>query len=110
MPNEFKNARQAVGVAFATGYTVPASTTSILIAARATNVDGTNDAKIDARIRDVSGATDTHIAFQMVVPKGGAVDLAANGAKFVLETTDFIEFKADSASDIEVQLGILEIT
>ena len=109
MANTFKNAYLDVTSSNTAIYTAPASTTSIVISLRITNVDGSS---ADTIIADVIDGTsgNSRIAYQMNVPVGSSVELAGT-SKIVLETGDKIELTGGASSgDLEAFASILEIT
>ena len=108
MANTFKNAYHDVTTSLADSYTAPGSTTSIVLTLRVTNVDGTNDATVDARVVDGSSG-DSYLAYTMNVPADSSIELAGT-SKIVLETGDKIQLKGSSASDLEAFISVLQIT
>ena len=109
MANTFKNAYLDVTNSAQTIYTAPASTTSIVLTLRATNVDGTNDATVDVRVVDSDGSNDAYIAYEMSVPADTSLELAGS-SKIVLDAGDKIQAKASATGDIEFLASYLEIT
>ena len=108
MANTFQNAYHDVTTSLAAAYTAPSSTTSIVLTCRITNVDGTNDATVDATITDGSSG-ESYIAKTMNVPADTSIELAGV-SKLVLETGDILKLKASAASDLEAFISVLEIT
>lgn len=109
MPTAYKNARQAVGTSYATVYTCPASTTAIVLAAQAVNVDGTASADVSAQWLDSSAAdAATRLIETMPVVAGTAESLLTGPV--VLEAGDAFQAKASAAGDIELTLVIQENT
>ena len=89
--------------------TVAASTQTIVLSIRATNVDGTNDATVDVQVVDTGGSPTAYIAKTITVPANSTLELAGT-SKLVLETGDKIQALASAASDIEIFVSYLEIT
>ena len=83
MANTFKNGRAAATASLATVYTVPASTTSIVLLAQATNV-GSGAQAVTFCWYDASGSVKTELVKLLSVPEKAAVGLIAG--KLVLET------------------------
>ena len=109
MAETFKNAYLDVTNAAQTVYTAPASTTSIVISLRITNVDGTADDTITADVIDGTSGN-SRIANTMSVPADTSLELAGS-SKIVLETGDKIDLTGGAASgDLEAFASILEIT
>tara|TARA_B100000287_G_C20271567_1_gene638223 strand:+ start:231 stop:563 length:333 start_codon:yes stop_codon:yes gene_type:complete len=88
---------------------VAASTQTIVLTLRATNVDGTNDATVDVQVVDTGGSPTAYIAKTITVPANSTLELAGT-SKLVLETGDKIQALASAASDIEIFVSYLEIT
>ena len=109
MAETFKNAYLDVTSSAQTVYTAPASTTSIVISLRVTNVDGTADDTITADVIDGTSGN-SRIANTMSVPADTSLELAGS-SKIVLETGDKIDLTGGAASgDLEAFVSILEIT
>lgn len=109
MAETFKNAYLDVTNSAQTVYTAPASTTSIVISLRVTNVDGTADDTITADVIDGTSGN-SRIANTMSVPADTSLELAGT-SKIVLETGDKIDLTGGAASgDLEAFVSILEIT
>ena len=108
MAETFKNAYLDVTSSAQTVYTAPASTTSIVISLRITNVDGAADDTITADVIDGTSGN-SRIANTMSVPADTSLELAGT-SKIVLETGDSIELTGGAASgDLEAFVSILEI-
>ena len=88
---------------------VAASTQTIALSIRATNVDGVNDATVDVQVVDTGGSHTAYIAKTMSVPADTSLELAGS-SKIVLETGDKIQALASAASDVEIFVSYLEIT
>ena len=109
MAETFKNAYLDVTSSAQTVYTAPASTTSIVISLRITNVDGSADDTITADVIDGTSGN-SRIANTMSVPADTSLELAGT-SKIVLETGDKIDLTGGAASgDLEAFVSILEIT
>ena len=108
MANTFKNAYYDVTDSLLAAYTCPGSTTAIVLTLRITNVDGANDATIDATVTDGSSG-ESYIAYTMTVPADSSIELAGT-SNFVLEATDIVKLKASADSDLEAFISVLQIT
>lgn len=109
MANTFKNAYLDVTSSAQTIYTAPASTTSIVLTLRVSNVDGTNSDTITADVVDASSGN-ARIAYTISVPADSSLELAGT-SKIVLEAGDSIQLTGGNASgDLEAFMSILEIT
>ena len=109
MAEAFKNAYLDVTSSAQTIYTAPASTESVVITLRITNVDGSADDTITADVIDGSSGN-SRIAYELSVPADTTVELAGT-SKIILETGDKIDLTGGAASgDLEAYLGVVEIT
>lgn len=105
----YKNARLLVGTAYATVYTVPASTTAIVLLCQAANVHGAANADISLQWLDASNANAaTRLTHTIVVPADAAIGLL--DGKLVLEAGDDLQAMGSAAGDIELTLSVMEIT
>ena len=109
MANTFKNEYYDITASHAVAYTCPSSTTAIILTCRITNVDGTNDATVDAEIVDNGGSEQAYIAYELSCPADTTVELAGT-SKLVLEAGDTLKLKASAASDLEAFISVLQIT
>ena len=97
--NVAANAEQTV-------YTVPGSTTSIIIGLTVANLTS-NSVTVDVAIARVS-LNDVSIGLNLPIPSGGSLDALAG--KVVLETTDKITVACDTVNGIDTALSVMEIT
>jgi len=110
MANTFKNSYLDVTNSAQDLYTAPASTTSIVLTLRVTNVDGTNADDVTVEVVDSDTTTKAFIASTMAVPADSSLEIAGT-SKIVLEAGDKIQVTGAAASgDLEVFASILEIT
>jgi len=106
----FKNANLDVTSTPTTIYTAPASTTSIVMSLRISNVDGSVSDSITAEWIDSDGTTKAYLGYTLTVPADSVLELAGE-SKIVLETGDKIDLTGAAASgDLEAFMSILEIT
>ena len=87
-------------------YTCPAATTAIVIHCQVANVDGTNSADVNIDLYD--GTEARAVVSTLAVPADTAVNPI--GGKLVLEASDVLRCWASADDDLELTLGILEIT
>ena len=87
-------------------YTCPASTTAIVIHCQIANVDGTSAADVNIDLYD--GTEARAVVSTLSVPADSAVNPI--GGKLVLEDGDELRAWASATGDLELTLGILEIT
>ena len=97
--NVAANAEQTV-------YTVPVSTTSIIIGLTVANLTS-NSVTVDVKINRAS-LNDVSIGVNLPIPSGGSLDALAG--KVVLETTDVITVTCDTLNGIDTALSVMEIT
>ena len=107
MANTFKNGRAAATASLATVYTVPSSTTAIVLLAQATNV-GSGAQAVTFCWYDSSGSVKTELVKLLSVPEKAAVGLIAG--KLVLEASDYLQIQSTASSLIEFSFSVLEIT
>lgn len=116
MANTFKVKTNAAMPASAgtplTLYTVPSSTTSIVLGLVLCNV---HSSEITADVQLVSDTSDTEtnetvlLVKDIPIPVGSSVELLSGG-KVVLQTTDVLKIDCDVAAKIDATLSIMEIT
>ena len=96
-------------------YTVPSSTTTIVLGLVLANV---HTAAVTASVKlvsDTSGGgrtatnTTTFLAKSVPIPVGGSVHILS-GNKIVIETTDKIQVDCSVADKVSVTMSIMEIT
>lgn len=110
MAEAFKNAYQDVTSSATTIYTAPASTESVVITLRITNVDGAADDTITAEVFNSGGTPAAKIAHTLSVPADTTIELAGT-SKIILEAGDYIQLTGGAASgDLEAFLSVVEIT
>lgn len=100
MPNTFKNYTSAsVGTSPATVYTVPASTTAVMIGLNLANVSA-SQITVDVQ------AAGAYVVKGAPIPAGSA--LSVLDGKIILEATDTVVVTASAASSADVLLSVLE--
>lgn len=110
MANTFKSYTKAsVGTSPQTIYTVPASTTSVVIGFCLTNRTASSvTASVYVNKASVS-ADDVYIVKDILIPDGTLYDFNA-GNKIILETGDLIEVTSNTSNSVDVILSVLEQT
>ncbi len=109
MAATFKNAKLALTTGGGTIYTVPASTTAIVLIAQCANIDGTNNADVSLSWTDDSDTdAETYLAKTVVVPADAALGLL--DGKLVLETGDTLKGYASADGDLVISVGLMELT
>jgi len=108
MANTFKlKTKASVGVTTQNVYVVPASTTATVIGITLANISGSG---INVAIGITRASSDDVSLLKNVpIPQGSTLEFM-QGNKIVLETTDTLTAKSDSASSLDVALTILEQT
>lgn len=107
MANTFKNQGAALTTGGGVVYTAPGATTAIIHSCYVSNIDGTNSADVTIKARATSGDTYYHVAKTVPVPADSTLVL---DKPIDLEATGDVHMTASVDSDLEVVLGVLEIT
>ena len=93
-------------------YTVPSSTTTIVLGLMLCNVD-TSQRLVDVQIVSDTSDTETNSTFFAIkyapIPAGSILEVMA-GNKVVLQATDVLKIDCDVAAKIDATLSIMEIT
>lgn len=109
MANNFKSYTLAnVGTATSSVYTVPSSTTSVIIGLSLAN---TTVASVTANVLvNKADSQDTvYLAKSLEVPDASFYEFNA-GNKVILETGDILQVSSSSSSSVDVMLSVLEQT
>ena len=113
MANTFKLKNNAVmpGTAgnFDTLYTVPSSTTTVILGLTLCNV---HTSQVLASVKITDNETSdvvSHLLLNAPIPVGGSLEVMA-GNKIVLEATDIISIDCSVADKISATMSIMEIT
>jgi len=102
MANTFKNyTSSSVGTSAVTTYTVPASTTSVMIGCNLANTT-TSQIEVDVQVAGV------YLVKGAPIPANSA--LSVLDGKIILETTDTVVVTSDTASSADVIVSVLEQT
>jgi len=110
MPNAFKlKTKTAVGTTLTSVYTVPATTTTVMIGAVLANILA-SQIEVDVKIVTASSAgenaDDVYLVKDLPIPNGSSFELIEG--KVVLETGDIVKVESDTASSLDVALSVLE--
>ena len=93
-------------------YTVPSSTTTIVLGLMLCNID-TSQRLVDVHIESDTSDTETnsnvHAIKDAPIPAGSTLEVMA-GNKVVLQATDVLKIDCDVAAKIDATLSIMEIT
>jgi|TARA_B100001939_G_scaffold118227_1_gene102619 hypothetical protein len=103
MANTFKNyvSSSAVGTSETTIYTVPSSTTAVIIGCNIANVTS-------SQIRVTVKVADTHVVKEVPVPANSAISVL--DGKIIAETTDTVKVTSNTAASADVIVSALEQT
>jgi hypothetical protein len=108
MANTFKNAHSAgTGTAYATVYAAPAGTTTVVLGMSLCNTT-TGSIVVDVQFRD-AGSSARKMLTSVDIPAGSTLEVLS-GQKYILEPTDDIQVKSNTASSLDVVMGVMEIT
>lgn len=112
MANTFKLVNNAVmsSVADTTDvlYTVPSSTTTIILGLTLCNVH-TAQVSATVEIVDTSASVTSTVIKNAPIPVGGSLEIMS-GNKIVVETTDVVKVSSSVADKISATMSIMEIT
>jgi len=113
MANTFKlKTKAGIDASLTTVYTVPGSTTTVIIGLTISNVKGssvTADAQIVTASSSGENADDVYVVKAIPLPAGSSVEVMA-GNKIVLEAGDIIKVKGSVTDAVDAILSIMEIT
>jgi outer membrane protein assembly factor BamA len=110
MANTFKSYTKTGGSTAAntdlTVYTVPASTTTIIIGLTISNLTN-NSITADVKLENVNG-DNIHIGKNLPIPSGSSLN--ALTGKVVMETGDILKVQSDTVNSADIALSIMEVT
>ena len=116
MANTFKiksnDAMPASAGTFDTLYTVPSSTTTVVLGLILCNVHSTSvtaSVKMSSNTVDTETNVDTLVCKDVSIPQGSSLEVL-NGSKLVLQTTDLLKVDCSVSAKIDATLSIMEIT
>ena len=113
MANTFKlKTKAGIDASLTTVYTVPSSTTTVIIGLTISNVKGssvTADAQIVTASSSGENADDVYVVKSIPLPAGSSVEVMS-GNKIVLEAGDIVKVKGSVTDSIDAILSIMEIT
>jgi hypothetical protein len=106
MANTFKNASSAgVGTSYSTVYTASSVTTVVLGMSLCNTTTGT--IVVDVQFRDSGSAR--KMLTSVDIPAGSTLEVLS-GQKYILEDGDDIQVKSNTASSLDVVMGVMEIS
>ena len=116
MANTFKiksnDAMPTSAGTFLTLYTVPASTTAVVLGLILCNVHTTAvtaSVKLISNTVDTETNQDTLVAKDVDIPAGSSLEVLS-GSKLILQATDALEIDCSVSAKIDASLSIMEIT
>ena len=89
-------------------YTVPSSTTTIILGLTLCNVH-TAQVSATVEIVDTSASVTSTVIKNAPIPVGGSLEIMS-GNKIVVETTDVVKVSSSIADKISATMSIMEIT
>ena len=110
MPNNFKRKlSRSIGTSLTQvgSYAVGSNTEVTVIGLDIANTSS-SQVLVDATLND--GSNDTYLIKEAPIPSGGSLVVIGGDQKVVLEPTDSIKVKSDTASSVDLVMSILEIT
>ena len=110
MANTFKVKTKAGVTTLATVYTVPSSTTTIvlgLIIGNTTSAAITSTVTLSSDTSDTETNADVELLTTVAIPANSSIEVLT-GSKLVLQTTDYLRVYGSGA--VDVTLSIMEIT
>tara|TARA_R110002012_G_scaffold88030_1_gene217247 strand:+ start:97 stop:438 length:342 start_codon:yes stop_codon:yes gene_type:complete len=113
MANTFKlKTKAGIDASLVTLYTVPSSTTTVIIGLTIANVKGasvTADAQIVTASSSGENADDVYLVKNIPLPTGSSIEIMS-GNKIVLQTGDIVKIKGSTTDAVDALLSIMEIT
>ena len=111
MANTFKNSKYIdVTTSVVTLYTVPSSTTTVLLGLMISNKNASaRTVTVNWIDTSVHAATTTSLLNEVSIPGDTSLEVFA-GQKIVLEATDVLKILASATSSIDATLSLMEIT
>jgi hypothetical protein len=93
---------------FTSVYTVPSATTTIVLGLTLANLTA-SDIAITVTMTNTSASIVSNVTKLAVVPGKSSLEIMS-GNKYVMEATDILKVKSDTANSLDTTLGIMEIT
>ena len=108
MAESYQNVEHAVTGSLATIYTVPASTSSVVVGFQIANVHASNACWVTVKKFSSGGGTNKSLCNQISIPVNDSFNPIQG--KLFLEAGEFIQVQGESASSLEVVMSVLELT
>ena len=111
MANTFKNASisSVNHSAYATLYTCPTSTTSVILGLAITNKTA-QAVTVKVQMTDASDGNGTRQLLNDVSIPGNTTLEILSGQKYILEASDILKIQAGAATSLDAVLGLMQIT
>ena len=109
MANTLKNVIQNdIGTTLTSVYTVPSSTTTILIGLTLANTLANQQIDVSVSVTDTSAGVTSYIVKNAAVAPGGALVPVGGDQKIILEATDVLKVQSSAASSLDVIASVVE--
>ena len=111
MANTFKNASlsNVNHAAYATLYTCPTSTTTVILGLAITNKNS-QAVTVKVQMTDASDGNGTRQLLNDVSIPGNTTLEVLSGQKYILEASDILKIQSGTASSLDAVLGLMQIT
>lgn len=109
MANTLKNVIQNdIGTTLTSVYTVPSSTTTILIGLTLANTLANQQINVSVSVTDTSAGVTSYIVKNAAVAPGGALVPVGGDQKIILEATDVLKVQSSVATSLDVIASVVE--
>ena len=109
MANTLKNVIQNdIGTTLTSVYTVPSSTTTILIGLTLANTLANQQIDVSVSVTDTSAGVTSYIIKNAAVAPGGALVPVGGDQKIILEATDVLKVQSSAATSLDVIASVVE--
>ena len=109
MANTLKNVIQNdIGTTLTSVYTVPSSTTTILIGLTLANTLANQQINVSVSVTDTSAGVTSYIVKNAAVAPGGALVPVGGDQKIILEATDVLKVQSSAATSLDVIASVVE--
>lgn len=108
MANTFKNAATAdvTSGSYDTLYTTPSATQTVVLGLAIANKN-TQEVKVKVQFIDATDSSTYQLLEDVAIPGNTTLETLA-GQKYILEAGDILKVQADTATSLDVVLGIME--
>lgn len=108
MANTFKNAATAdvTSGSYDTLYTTPSATQTVVLGLAIANKN-TQEVKVKVQFEDATDSSTYQLLEDVAIPGNTTLETLA-GQKYILEAGDILKVQADTATSLDVVLGIME--